>query len=698
MIAPIRVDIRKRIFFLFLIMFSVFFALILRVGWLQLVRGGELAAKATEQWGKMFPVEPMRGPILDSKGRILAQSATSMTVIGSPPEVKDPAFTAKQLAKVLDPAAEDFYYKQLTKKVGMVYIERKIPDNKAEAVRKLNLPGIRLIEEGKRFYPNGSLAANILGIVGIDSQGLEGLELYYDSYLRGTPGGIVFESDASGRELPFGNHKFIEPVPGNTLVLTIDQVIQHIAERELDKVMLHHNPKKAAILIMEPKTGNILALAQRPTFDPNHFAKYSAEERKNWLFTEVYPPGSTFKIVTAAAGLEEGVVKETDRFYDPGYVTVEGVTLHCWKDGGHGSQTFVQVLQNSCNPGFIEIGRRLGRERFLKYIRGFGFGEVTGVVPEEFGAEVSGFIQDKLGPVELATMAFGQGISVTPIQVLTALSAEANGGKLLKPHLIKEIRDPKGNLVKKYEPEVVRQVISPETARELNLILESVVTNGTGKRAFIPGYRVAGKTGTATIEGGADSIYIASFGGFAPANDPQIAILVLIWEPKGEYFGGVIAAPVFKEVAQDVLRYLQVPPQLDAAQEPAPTKVVVPNFKNLGLSEARKLLAEPELGLIARFEGQGTRVIDQTPKAGAQVDVETTVLLKLGNPQVKPGDPVLPDLTGKTMREVTDILGALGLHVRIAGSGFAVRQDPAAGTKVPAGSVVTVYFAPPAGQ
>jgi len=457
---------------------------------------------------------------------------------------------------------------------------------------------------------------------------------------------------------------------------------------------------------MEPETGAILAMGNRPTFDPNNWAEEPREIwDKNPAIWYNYEPGSTFKILVSAAALEEGTVHPEDRFFDPGYAKVADRYIRCWKAGGHGSQSFVEVMQNSCNPGFISVGLNTGKDRFYKYIDAFGLGEPTGI---RLPGEESGIIipQKIATNLNLATMSIGQSIAVTPIQLLTAVAAVANDGVLMKPQLVQEIRY-EGKTVSTLKPEKVRQVISADTAHQLCGLLESVVVHGTGRNAYVEGYRVGGKTGTAQVVGESGGYvsgrYVASFAGFAPADDPKMAMLVVIAEPKGGvYFGGLIAAPIFQGIARDVLRYLQLPetpglekPQLPYQVEVPDVEVVVPNVANYPLEEARRSLQAA--GLKYQANGEGQIVYEQTPKPGARVNSGTTVILELQPAGKKEdGEPVtVPDLRGLTIKESGNLLENIGLRLLPEGSGVAVQQSVNPGTKVEHDTTIKVIFEPP---
>ncbi|MFY9218242.1 MAG: stage V sporulation protein D [Tepidanaerobacteraceae bacterium] len=673
-----------------LLLFSLIFSFLLlgRVFWIQFVRGDELKERALNQWTSDVPVEPKRGTVYDRNKNPLAISATVDTVVASPPDIKDIETTANLLSTALNMDREELeetLREAKNKKKGAIYIKRKITEEEPETVRNLKLSGIYFTKEHKRFYPERNLCSHVLGFTGIDSQGLDGIELVYEKYLKGTPGRIVSEKDALSRKLPFGVDKYIPPEDGLDLVLTIDKIIQHIAERELEKALAEHNAKRGTIIVMDPKTGEILAMTNKPDYDPNNYGEFSQILWRNAAVSDVYEPGSTFKIVTASAALEEGVARPEDKFYDPGYAMVSGVRIGCWYHGGHGSQTFIQLLENSCNPGFVELGMKLGKDRFMKYIKGFGFGEVTGI---DLPGEARGILDpSKVGPVELATITFGQGISVTPVQLITALSTIANDGKLVQPHVAKAIVDKEGNTVQEFSPAPLRQVVSYETAQEMKKILESVVTNGTGGRGKVEGFRVAGKTGTA--EKYSPGKYVVSYMGFAPVDDPKLAILVIIDEPTGGLiYGGTIAGPVFQKVMADSLNYLGIEPNIEQVEERE--HVAVPDLRNLYVEDARKILMQN--GLSVRIEGEGYVVTEQVPMPGAEVKKNTVVLLKLSDSRTNKDPVTVPDLTGRTIKEATDIIHAIGLNIEIEGSGYAVKQNPPAEAEVGLGTTVKVEF------
>jgi Cell division protein FtsI/penicillin-binding protein 2 len=639
---------RKRIAFLFLCVTVFLIVLIIRLGMVQLNQGADLRKKADDSHFRGVPVAPKRGNIEDREGNVLAMSVSSETIYAIPAEVRQSG-RAKEMALTLSPllgkkAAE--IEAQITKRTALEYVQKRIKPEVAAQVRALALPGIGTTEDSQRYYPLGTLASHIIGFAGIDNQGLEGIELTRDPALKGIPGSILQEFGANGIPLPQAEHQYLAPKQGNTVRLTIDKNIQSFAERELQKLMsgqgINMNgqaPKNASILVMDPNTGEMLALASSPSFDPNHYQDADPSTRRNIAIQNGYEPGSTFKIITLAAALEEKKIKPTEHFYDKGAYTVLGKNVRCWKAGGHGDQTFVQVAENSCNPGFIEMGQRLGMDAFYKYLRDFGFGQKTGI---EMSGEALGILANKkkATALDLATMSIGQTNNVTPIQLLTAVSAVANGGTLMKPQLVKEIVGPSGRVITPFKKEEVRRVISEDTSKLEREILEAVVTNGTGRRSFLPGYRVAGKTGTAqkVANGGyIQGEYIASFVAFAPADKPRLAMLAVI--DGVPFYGGAVAAPVIQSVMLDSLKYLGVKPDTDAPLTPSkpmpglefpPIKkaATVPSVLGLPLAEAEKALKDA--GFAAITEGQGETVLDQIPHGDAQVEDGSNVLIYLG--------------------------------------------------------------------
>lgn len=635
-----NVTVRKRLVFVLLAGFLIFAVIEVRLGYVQFVLGGQLTSLAKDLWSRNIPFEPKRGEIVDRNGEKLATNVSAPSVFIIPRQVENPAETAQKLASVLNMPTEKAY-QYVTKKEMIVRVHpegRKISDEKAQEIRSLNLKGVYIAEDSKRYYPFNSLLAHVLGFTGIDNQGLSGLELYYDRQLKGQKGYVKFYSDAKGKRMPNEVEEYMPPVDGLNLKLTIDAKIQSIIERELDIAESKYNPDGIIAIAMNPNNGEILGMASRPTFDPTKYQHVDPKVyNRNLPIWSTYEPGSTFKIITLAAALEEKKVDlYREHFYDPGYVKVAGATLRCWKKGGHGDQTFLEVVQNSCNPGFVELGQRLGTSTLFEYIKKFGFGEKTGI---DLAGEGSGilFQESQVGPVELATTAFGQGVSVTPIQQVAAVSAAINGGVLYTPNIAKEWIDPDtGDVVSRKTPEAKRRVISEETSKQIRAALESVVAKGTGRGAFVEGYRVGGKTGTAqkAAPGGGylTNNHIVSFIGFAPADNPQIVVYVAVDNPKGTVqFGGVVAAPIVGTIIKDSLRQLGVKPrtkQMEKKETWLDEKfVTVPDV--LGLTKQE--LAEQLVNLKLDINGDGKVVVQQSPKAGVKVKEGSTVRILLGD-------------------------------------------------------------------
>lgn len=633
-----NVTVRRRLFTALIISTIIFTALILRLAYVQLWIGQDLANKAEDSWRRKIEFAPKRGEIQDRNGITMTYSMSTPTIVAIPVQIQDARSTAAKLAEVLQ-GNEDDIYKQITKKTSQNDIKpsgRKITIEKAQEVRNLHLPGIVVAEDNKRYYPFGSLAAHILGFAGLD-KGLTGIEAKYNSQLTGIAGSISYMTDAAGRTLEGTTDTYTKPKDGLNMKLTIDSHLQSVLERELDQAMVQYQAQNVIAIMMDPNNGEILAMGSRPTYEPGNYKDYPTETyNRNLPIWKTYEPGSTFKIITLAAALEEKKVDlKNEQFFDPGFIEVGGARLRCWKRGGHGSETMLQVVQNSCNPGFVVMGQRLGKEKLFDYISKFGFGKKTGI---DLGGEENGimFKPSQVGPVELATTAFGQGVSVTPIQQITAVSAAINGGRLFKPYVAKSFTNPDtGEIVDVVEPELVRNVISEETSKQVREALESVVAKGTGRNAFIDGYRVGGKTGTAqkVINGRySPDEHIVSFIGFAPADNPKIVIYAAVDDPKGIQFGGLIAAPLVKNMMADALRYMKVEPdknQLDKEYRYGEIPVVeVPDLVGASVDD---ILEDLNMNFRLAKSGSGKYVISQAPKPGSRVDQGSTIRIFLSN-------------------------------------------------------------------
>lgn len=672
-----------------------------------LVQGAELSAKAENSRTRSVTVAANRGTIYDRTGSVLAVSISADSVAVNPSQIedKDVPEVAEKLSAILG-IDYDTVKERLNKSSYFEWIKRKADFELAEEVKNAELPGVMLVEETQRYYPKETLAANLLGFAGIDNQGLDGVEYSYDEILRGVDGSIITEYDSRNNIVQQAIQQYIQPQDGYNIYLTIDENIQYFAERELDNLMNSKTPPKAAaVLAMNPKTGEILCWANRPTYNPNKYQDYGAESRRNMLITDTYEPGSVFKIITASAALDSGAATLNDRFYDPGYIEILDHKLKCWRSyRPHGSQSFAEIIQNSCNPCFVRLVQMMEAKKpgtFYSYIEAFGFGDLTGLGLQ---GESKGLVIDpaRVNKLDMATMSIGQSIAVTPLQMVTAVSAVANGGVLLRPQIIHHITDNQGNLVQAFDKKEVRRVIDRQVAEEMCLMLEAVVTKGTGSNAYVEGYRVGGKSGTAQKPGPGgymEGKYIASFCGIAPVDDPRVVMLVMIDEPSGEYYqGGQVAAPVLQKIMSDTLRYLGLVSQIteiktDKITVKAEQQTSVPDVGNLTVEEAKKVLGVA--GLAAEVSGSGAYVGSQTPAAFSQVALGTKVILKtVGSAE---GDFVtVPDLTGKYVREAAEILNAMGLKVKTEGSGRAVMQSPVPGVAAKRGDVITVNFQPEA--
>ena len=511
---------------------------------------------------------------------------------------------------------------------------RQLNYETAEKIRDLNYDGVYLVKESKRYYPYGSLLSHVLGYVGIDNQGLSGIELEYDKYLTGSDGAIKYFSDGKGNRLKL-NEVYEKPQAGVNIELTIDLDIQQSIERELDNVIAKYNPEHALIVAMNPKTGEILGMSSRPNFDPNNYKQYDSETiNRNLPIWMTYEPGSTFKIITLTASIEEQTVNLfEDQYTDTGGITVEGSRIKCWKSGGHGTQTFLQVVENSCNPGFVVMGQRLGTSTLFNYIHKFGFGKKTGI---DLNGESSGilFKEQNVGPVELATTSFGQGISVTPIQQVKAVSAAINGGSLYTPYIVGALKEPETNsVIKAVTANKEAQVISEDTSALVRHALESVVANGSGRNAYIENYRVGGKTGTAQkVQDGRymSGNYILSFMGFMPANDPEIVVYVAVDHPQGiTQYGGTVSAPIAKNVLLDAINILNIKPDSNGMAKEYnyldQKYVILPDVLNKSVKEASELLK----GFKIEYSGTGDKVTYQSPAGNMYVKENSTVKLLL---------------------------------------------------------------------
>ncbi len=628
--------INERIKITFLVMLILFIFIILRVFYIQVFDYKKLNEFASNLWSRDLPIEANRGLILDRNGVVLADNLTTTSLVLIPNQIKEKEKATEELAKILNVSYAEMK-KHVYKKTS---IERVHPEGRrlsydiAEKISNLKLEGVYLVKEAKRYYPYGNLLSHSLGYVGIDNQGLSGLELEYDKYLTGKSGAIKYFSDAKGNKLNVSD-VYVEPQDGMNLYLTIDINIQKSIERELDNIVDMFSPDMALAVVMNPKTGEILGMGSRPDYNPNTYQKYSQDVlSRNLPVWSSYEPGSTFKIITMATSVEEKIIDiENDHFYDSGSVNVDGSVLKCWKAGGHGDQTFLQVLQNSCNPGFVKLGQMLGKERLFSYIKKFGFGEKTGV---DLNGEGQGilFPLEMVGNVELSTTAFGQGVSVTPIQQVTAVSAVVNGGYLYKPYIVKSIAEKETNsIIQETSKTLVRKVISSETSTIMRHALESVVAKGGGKAAYIEGYRIGGKTGTAQkVKDGRYMVgnYIMSFMSIVPSNDPEAVFYLAIDNPKNTaLLSSYTTTPIARRVLLDIIDALDIKPQEEGMEKDLEwtDKIMyqVPNVVGKSVKDAKKLLSN----FTIEYTGTGETVISQSPEANTKLEDRGTVRLLL---------------------------------------------------------------------
>src|SRR5229473_513532 len=631
-----------------------FLGLLGRLAYLQVWKHDEYARLAENQHAKTVPLRPKRGPIVDRAGQALAVSSRADTLYVTPAKVEDAPRLAARLAPILGEPARDIARK-LTLSKKFAPVRRRLTPDMVRAVRDLRDPSLTLVEDSLRLYPNRELAAQLIGFEGAEGKGLAGMEQMWDGHLAGVEGRAVVERDALGREVTGAPIVLKPSVAGQGIMLTIDATIQYLAEKEVDAAWRRTRAKSAMAVAMDPRTGEILAMAIRPTYNPNAFGGASDDDRRARAVTDPFEPGSTFKVIMAASALEEGVVRPTDRVYgENGAITVANATIHDWKK--YGWLTFAEVLQNSSNVGSIKVGMMLGKERYYKYITAFGFGAPTNLgLPGESRGQLRP--PGQWSGLSLATMSIGQEISVTAVQMVTAFSAVANGGRLMQPQIIRAVLDAHGREVRAFEPKAVRQVISPDTARELTTILTAAVREGTGHHAAIPGYEVAGKTGTAQKMDPSTRRYshapgILSFVGFAPADDPRIAMIVLLDEPKNEKWGSEAAAPIFAAIGREALPHLNVPPRGTMpvhllrveAESPAPAGMAVP---------------------VRRVS------LDADPDAPA----------------------AMPALEGRSLRQAIAALASFDVTLEVSGRGAVVTQWPVPGTPLAPGTVCRLVLA-----
>ena len=620
--------------------------LIGRLVWLMVIKSEEYAVRAEELHERERAIKAERGIIYDRNGVVLASNVPVSTISVIHAQITDPEEVIRVLSGKLG-LSEEWVRKRVEKVSSIERIQSNVPKETADEIRELGLSGVMIDEDYKRYYPYETLASRVIGFTGSDNQGIIGLEVEYDEYLMGEDGVILTLTTAHGAEIEDAAENRIEPVPGRDLYTSLDLNIQSYAEQAAEKILKAKNANRVSLIVMNPQNGEIYAMANVPEFNLNEpyvliesmqegLEESLDDEKKNELLnamwrnpciSDTYEPGSTFKIVTATAALEEGVVTLDDTFYCPGYKLVEDRQIRCHKAGGHGSETFVQGIQNSCNPVFMEIGARVGVESLYEYFKKLGLFERTGVdLPGEAGSIMHK--AENVGAVELATISFGQSFQITPLQLLRAVSAVVNGGKKITPHFGTAIKDRDGTVIKTLTWDTEDHAISEETSETMKMLLESVVSEGTGKKAYLPGFRIGGKTATSEKLPRSSNKYIASFVGFAPAEDPEVIAIVMIDEPEGIYYGGTIAAPVIQELFADVLPYLGIEEQYTQkeAEEYQIASFPVPALVGLSAEDAKELLKSYEFGEIY-YLGEGDTIREQFPLAGEMVNQNSDLIL-----------------------------------------------------------------------
>lgn len=717
-----------------LILVLGFGAAVLRLTYLTTIQSSELQESAVDLQLADTTVSAKRGTIYDANGNVLAESASVWQVVMSPVNFKNDKqrqAAAKGLSEIFDLEYNDVL-DDTKQQSHYVVVKRRIESDEREKVLQLidtlkkdySCSGvIQLLDDYKRYYPKNSLASSVIGFTGSDDQGLEGIEYEYDSYLSGTPGRIITAQNARGTDMPFRYEQNVESEDGNNVYLTIDETIQSICEKYMQKGVEDNNVlNKGVCIAMDVNTGAILAMVTTDGYDLNNPYELSAKDKKkikstpkkkqaeaesaalsnmwrNKAVADTYMPGSVFKMCVASAALEENLVNEKTSFTCTGSISVEGETIHCSNISGHGTQNFVEVISNSCNPAFIQIGQMLGAGKFRQYYQGFGFSDKTGIdLPGE--AEDSFWKEGKMGGVDLAVASFGQNFTITPIQMITACAAVSNGGYVVQPHVVSKITDSKGNVIKTVDKKVKRQVISDDTSKKMNEYLEYNTERQGAAAGYISGYKVAGKTGTTEkrgvtkVESSFSEDYISSFCGYAPADDPQIAMLVFFDTPDGDaYYGSQVSSPVFINIMSEVLPYLDVKTSY-TDEELGYVDASAGDYTGVSVDEA-KTAVEAD-GFTATVKGNGSTVISQIPTVSSGLQKGGSIVLYTDSDSQSETVSV-PSLIGLSPDEVNDVASAYGLNVSFSGattsSGTSSSQNVEAGTSVSPGTVITVSFA-----
>lgn len=704
---PTELHIRKRVFALLMMLAFLFSLLTLRIAYLTTARSSELTQRGISQWTREGTVYARRGSILDTNGQTLVISATAYIVSADPRKVSDISLFTQTVCPILDLSEESVTQKLSDRTKASVILKRQVSREKADELRSLQasageavaeqLEALLFDEDVRRAYPRGAFLTQTLGLTNVDSVGQSGLELQYESLLRGTAGVSLRSVDGKSQPIYDSGNLYIEPQDGNSIKLTIDATIQDICEKAMRECYDVNKAQAVHLIAMDPYTGAILAMCSKPDYDPNDPPRDQTDALTQLmrirLISDSYEPGSTFKILTAAAALDAGVTTPEDGFYCSAKITVDGDTIRCW-GSPHKDETMAEALQNSCNPVFVELALRLGTERMYQYLHAFGLGSKTNVDLQGEGSGILIPVQS-VKNVDLARIGFGQSVAVTPIQMITAACAVINGGRLMQPYLLKEAIAPDGTVLYRTQPKVVSTPISEETSATMRELLELVVSEGGAKNAAIEGYRIGGKTGTAQVykDGRiARDVHIGSFLGFAPADDPRIALLVIVDEADVPVdYGGTTAAPFARQILADVLPYLGCKPSSQDERE----EIAVEDVVGLPLWQARKVIAEQ--GFSVLDDGAGDTVTAQMPSGGGKLIEGGQVML-----YTYTDDPLqteelvcVPDVEGLSIARAASMLRQRGLDMTIEGTGFAIRQEPAAGQYVEQGGVVRVVFEMP---
>lgn len=701
---PAELHIRKRVLTLLVLLIFLFGVLVCRIAYLTTARSAELTSRGVRQWTREGTVYARRGNILDTNGQTLVMSATAYIVSVEPGKVQDVQAFARVVSPILGLSEEKVAEKASQRGKSSVTLKRQVSREKADQLRQLKqskdaetaaaASALLFDEDVRRVYLRGAFLTQTLGLVNVDGVGQSGLEQQYETLLRGEAGRSMRSVDGKARPIYDSGNLYIEPQDGSTIRLTIDATIQEIVEKAMRECYEVNKAQAVHALVMDVYTGAVLAMCSKPDYDPNDPPREQLDALQSLmrirLISDSYEPGSTFKILTAAAALDSGVTTPEDGFYCSGKIKVDGDTIKCW-GSPHKAETMAQALQNSCNPVFVELALRMGAQRFYQYLHAFGLGSKTNI---DLQGEESGILipVNSVKNVDLARIGFGQSVAVTPIQLLTAACSVLNGGRLMRPYLLKEAVSPDGTVLYRTSPKVVSTPISEETSLTMRKLLEDVVAVGGAKNARIPGYRIGGKTGTAQVYKDGRivrNVHIGSFLGFAPADDPRIALLVIVDEADTPVdYGGTTAAPFARQILEDVLPYLGYQPDEGEDSEP----VQVPDVTGLPLWEARKALSA--LGLKVLDDGGSGSVTAQMPSAGAKLRTGGQMMLYTYEEALPETETLVcvPDVSGKSIASAASLLRQRGLEMEIDGSGFAVSQEPAAGSFLAPDSVVLVHF------